>query len=89
MNGTRCDFEEPVTGVASPDTTPGTDSRSFPSSRILRIVGYETVDSELLWHSTTKAGPDSRGVNAGMTSGRLAIGVRNGVATGCIGRSAS
>jgi hypothetical protein len=37
---------------------------------MLRIVGKGTAEGVLLWHSTTKAGTASRGVNAGTIVGR-------------------
>jgi hypothetical protein len=44
------------------------------------MVGHGTGDAELLWHSTTKAGADSRGVNAGMIPGRVVVCASSGAA---------
>lgn len=68
-------------GAPSSDPTiPPTSSRSVPSSLIVRIVGHGTADAEWLWHSTTKAGADSRGVNAGIISGRVVVCAGSGAA---------
>lgn len=59
---------------------PLADSRSFPSSLIRWILGHGTGDAEVLRHPTTKAGDDSRGVNAGRISRRAVVCGSGGVA---------